>query len=195
MLFPSVSGRGCGTLWLNLWSKGVAAVTQQNASSQKMNPCSQKMDPITASKGMRLGSQGDQNPKAGKISGNTRRNIWALKRRWEAHDNKLSVPLQWWKLISDIPRERNTNEKISVPSLLGIKLSDWQHLFDCFQWFFAIWITSFFKQFKFSLLEGNLEDTDSPSQKQIPWLKISWSVRKEPYPKVAQQLYWVFFLA
>lgn len=52
---------------------------------------------------------------------------------------------------------------------------------------------SFFKQFKFSLLEGNLEDTDSPSQKQIPWLKISWSVRKEPYPKVAQQLYWVFF--
>lgn len=52
---------------------------------------------------------------------------------------------------------------------------------------------SFFKQFRFSLLKGNLEDTDSPSQKQIPWLKISWSVRKEPYPKVAQQLYWGFF--
>lgn len=89
--------------------------------------------------------------------------------------------------------EREIRKRISVPSLLGIKLSDWQHLLDCFQRFFAIWIMSFFKQFRLSLLKGNLEDTDSPPQKQIPWLKISWSVRKEPYPKVAQQLYWVFF--
>lgn len=73
ILFLTVSGRGHSTVWLDLYSKGIAAVSQQN-------PSSKKMDLITTSKRLRLGSQRDDNPKPVKLSGKMCRIISALKR-------------------------------------------------------------------------------------------------------------------
>lgn len=36
ILFLTVSGRGHSTVWLDLYSKGIAAVSQQNPSSKKI---------------------------------------------------------------------------------------------------------------------------------------------------------------
>lgn len=152
---------------VDLCSRGRAAAFQQN-------PSSKKMDLIATSKNPRLGLERDDNPNPGKLSGKMCRIIWALKRCWETHDNKEPIPLQWWEPISDISRELNMINRISVSSVLRIKLSDLQPV-----WFFSTAFYHlinvfffFFKQFKISFLNWNLKDADSPSQKQIPWLKI-----------------------
>lgn len=64
--------------------------------------------------------------------------------------------------------------RISISSLLGIKLWTDSHCLIVFNYFFFFYhlIDVIFYQFKFALLSRILQDRDSPSQQQIPWLKI-----------------------